>query len=104
MSINIKRTEEYTENTLARYRLPNTSTMEKLAMQVTAGEGAVLRYYDHVVVTDRVYGGFIAGIYEFIDGEDDGFSEIERRLNLVQMGSAIYEDGGRAIAWAMGLN
>lgn len=102
--INLRKTAEYTENTLARYRLPNTTTMENLAMQVTAGEGAVLRYFDRVVVTDRVYGGFIACFYEFVDGEDEGFSEIERRLNLVQMGEAIYEDGGRAIAWAMGLN
>ena len=39
----IKRTETYTENKAACYRLPNTTTMENLSMQVSAGEGAVLK-------------------------------------------------------------
>ena len=33
----------YTENKAARYRLPNTTTMEDLAMEVNATVGAVLK-------------------------------------------------------------
>ena len=39
----IIRHEEYRENSINNYRLPNTSTMENLSMKVTAGEGAVLK-------------------------------------------------------------
>ena len=48
----IKRYEDYTENCENHYRLPNTSTMENLSMKVTAGEGAVLKMGDKVLVTD----------------------------------------------------
>ena len=58
---NIRRTEEYTENTFCCYRRPNTSTMENLSMQVCAGEGAVLKMGDRVLVTDHAWKGFIAG-------------------------------------------
>lgn len=99
---NIKRTEEYTENTICRYRLPNTSTMENLSMQVTAGEGAVLRMGDRVLVTDHGWKGFIAGVYEFIETEEEtGLGYIECRLNLIAMSGELFEDGGHAIAWAM---
>ena len=57
----IKRYEDYTENCVNRYRLPNTSTMENLSMKVTAGEGAVLKMGDKVLVTDHAWKGFIAG-------------------------------------------
>ena len=40
------RADDYTENREARYRLPNVTTMEKLSMLVSAGEGAVLKYND----------------------------------------------------------
>ena len=49
----IKRYEDYTENCENHYRLPNTSTMENLSMKVTAGEGAVLKMGDKVLVTDH---------------------------------------------------
>lgn len=62
----IKRYEDYTENCENHYRLPNTSTMENLSMKVTAGEGAVLKMGDKVLVTDHAWKGFIAGVYEFI--------------------------------------
>ena len=51
----IKRTETYTENKAACYRLPNTTTMENLSMQITAGEGAVLKMGDKVLVKDTDY-------------------------------------------------
>ena len=102
---NIRRTEEYTENTFCRYRLPNTSTMENLSMQVCAGEGAVLKMGDKVLVTDHAGKGFIAGVYEFIEDEEEtGYSYIECRLNLIAMSGETFEDGGSAIAWAMAQN
>lgn len=97
---NIKRTEEYTENTLCHYRLPNTSTMENLSMQVSAGEGAVLRFGDKVLVTDHAWKGFVAGVYEFIDDEEE-FSYVECRLNLISISSETFQDGGSAIQWAL---
>lgn len=99
---NIRRTEEYTENTYCRYRLPNTTTMENLSMKVCAGEGAVLKFGDKVLVTDIAWKGFIAGVYEFIETEEEtGLGYIECRLNLIAMSGDLFEDGGHAIAWAM---
>ena len=87
----IKRYEDYTENCVNRYRLPNT-----------AGEGAVLKMGDKVLVTDHAWKGFIAGVYEFIETpEETGYSYIECRLNLIAMSAELFEDGGHAIAWAM---
>ena len=92
----------YTENKAARYRLPNTTTMEDLAMEVNATVGAVLKMGDKVLVTDRGWKGFIAGVYEFVDTpEETGLDEIECRLNLTAMSQEVFEDGGHAIAWAM---
>ena len=99
---NIKRTEEYTENTTCRYRLPNTTTMENLSMQVSAGEGAVLRFGDKVLVTDHAWKGFIAGVYEFIEDEEEkGLSYVECRLNLISFAGQTFPDGGIAIQWAL---
>ena len=76
----------YTENKAARYRLPNTTTMEDLAMEVNATVGAVLKM----------------GVYEFVDTpEETGLDEIECRLNLTAMSQEVFEDGGHAIEWAM---
>ena len=93
---------EYTENKAARYRLPNTTTMENLAMKVNAMDGAVLKMGDRVLVTDRGWKGFIAAVYEFVDTpEETGLDEIECRLNLVVMSQEVFADGGHAIQWAM---
>ena len=98
----IKRTEAYTANKAACYRLPNTTTMEKLSMQVTAGEGAVLKMGGKVLVTDAAWKGFIAGVYEFVETpEETGLGYIECRLNLIAMSADLFEDGGHAVAWAM---
>lgn len=98
----VTRYEEYTENFATRYCLPNTSTMEDLSMKVTAGEGAVLRMGDKVLVTDHAWKGFIAAVYEFIETpEETGYGYIECRLNLITMSEELFEDGGHAIAWAM---
>lgn len=98
----IKKTEEYTENVKLGYRLPNVTTMEKLAMRITAGEGAVLKYNDRVAVCDRVCGGFIAATYEFVeDAQEADCAECECRLNLLFMSTIPFQDGGHAIARAM---
>ena len=98
----IRRTDEYTENKACGYRLLNTTTMENLGMKVTAGEGAVLKYGDKVLVTDIGWKGFIAAVYEFIETEEEtGLGHIECRLNLIAMAAEIFPDGGSAIAWAM---
>ena len=98
----IKRTADYTENTDCRYRLPNTSTMENLSMRITAGEGAVLKFGEKVLVTDIAWRGHIAAVYEFIeDPEETGLGYIECRLNLIAMADQTFEDGGHAMAWAL---
>ena len=98
----IKRFEDYTENCVNRYRLPNTSTMENLSMKVTAGECAVLKMGDKVLVTDHAWKGFIAGVYEFIETpEETGYSYIECRLNLISISTQLFEDDGHAITRAM---
>lgn len=51
----------YTENKAARYRLPNTTTMEDLAMEVNATVGAVLKMGDKVLVADRGWKGSLPG-------------------------------------------
>ena len=94
------RRDEYTES--CYYRLPNVSMMEKLSLMVSAGEGAVLKYDDVVFVTDITSGGFIAGIYEFVDNPDEiGYAYNECRLNLIDMSEKLFLDGGHAIEWAM---
>ena len=45
---------------------------------------------------------FVAAVYEFIETpEECGFSDIECRLNLVEVAEELFEDGGHAMAWCM---
>lgn len=98
----IKRGQENTVNIASNYYLPNITTMERLSMKVCAGEGAVLKMGDKVLVTDCAWKGFIAGVYEFLETpEETGFGYIECRLSLIAMSGELFEDGGHAIAWAM---
>ena len=97
----IIRHEEYTTNTRNHFILPNMTSMERLAGRITAGEGAVLKFGDHVLVTDRVWGGFMAGVYEFLETpEEADCDEYECRLNLIAMSEDTFADGGHAIMWA----
>ena len=74
----IRRHEEYTENMENGYKLPNTTTMESLQIKVSAGESAVLKMGDKVLVTDHAWKGFIAAAYEFIETpEETGYGYIE---------------------------
>lgn len=100
----IKKTQEYTENIASHYCLPQITTMERLSMKVCAGEGAVLKMGDRVLVTDCAWKGFIAGVYEFLETpEETGYGYIECRLSLIAMSGELFEDGGHAIAWAMNI-
>lgn len=76
------------------------TTMEKLAMEQNTQYGATLRFGDHVVFTDMYYDGFVCEVYEFIDDPDDGFFDIERRLNLVTRKDK-FEDAGHAVKWGL---
>lgn len=96
----IKRYEEYIEHTKAGIRLPIVTTMENLSMRVSAGDGAVLKYGDKVLVTDCAC-GFVGAVYEFIDEPGKDFGYIECRLNLIDVAEDVFKDGGSAIAWAM---
>ena len=101
-TLKIRRQEGYTENMENHYKLPNTTTMESLQIKVSAGEGAVLKMGDKVLVTDHAWKGFIAAAYEFIETpEETGYGYIECRLNLIAMSGELFEDGGHASAWAM---
>ena len=79
------------------YNFKTTTTQERLEMQVTAGDG------DHILMADRYWkGGFIAGIYEFIETpEETGLCECECRLNFCERSEMSFEDGGHAMAWAI---
>ena len=98
----IKRTEEYTENTKAFFRLPNTTTMEYLLTRLGTVEGAVLRKGERVLVADIGRGGFLAGVYEMTETpEETGYGYIECRLDLISMSEELFEDSGSAIEWAL---
>lgn len=90
-------------STKNEYRFKTTTTQENLEMQVCAGDGMVCKYGDHVLMVDPYWnGGFIAGIYEFIETpEETGLCECECRLNLCEKSEGSFEDGGHAMAWAI---
>ena len=82
----IKRTEDYTENRKAYYRLPNSTTMEYLISHLNHSEGAVLRKGERVFITDLCLKGFITGVYEMTETpEETGYGYIECRLDLIAM-------------------
>lgn len=85
------------------YRYRRVTTQEHLEMQVSAGDGLVCKYGDHVLMADRYWdAGFIAGVYEFVETpEETGLSECECRLNFIERSEGFFEDGGHAIEWAI---
>ena len=80
------------------------TTIEKLQMKVSATYGSVLKFGDHVLVTDTHYkGGFTADIYEFVETpEETGLGDIECCLNHIGHAEQTFADNGHAIAWCMG--
>lgn len=96
----MKKTFESKKN---EYRYRKETTQENLEMQVTAGDGIVAKYRDHILMADRYWnGGFIAGIYEFVETpEETGLCECECRLNLIGTSEGTFPDGGHALEWAI---
>ena len=86
-------------------RKMNTGTGRKPPRKiwVTAGDGIVAKYGDHILMADRYWnGGFIAGIYEFVETpEETGLCECECRLNLIETSEGTFPDGGHALEWAI---
>lgn len=81
---------------------PQVTTIEKLYDLLPCCYGAVLTYGDKVLVSMMNYKGeYEAAVYEFIDSIDEGFTEIECRLNLCEVADETFKDGGHGIAWAM---
>ena len=78
----MKRTFESKKN---EYRYRKETTQENLEMQVTAGDGIVAKYGDHILMADRYgNGGFVAVIYAFVDKpEETGPCTCECRMNLL---------------------
>ncbi len=98
----IRRTEDYTENTKAYYRLPNSTTMEDLISNLNHSEGAVLKKGERIFITDLCLKGFIAGVYEMTETpEETGYGYIECRLDLITMSEEIFKDSGSAMEWAL---
>ena len=98
--IRMERTFESKKN---EYRCRKETTQENLEMQVTAGDGIVAKDGDDILMADRYgNGGFIAGIYEFVETpEETGLCECECRLNLIEISEGTFLDGGHALEWAI---
>ena len=58
---------------------------------------------ENLLMADRYWnGGFIAGIYEFVETpEETGLCECECRLNLIETSEGTFPDGGHALEWAI---
>ena len=86
----------------AEARWPKESTMEKLEEMRFSTCGAVLRYGAQILVVGREFRGFHAAVYEMVETpEETGFADIECRLNLVEVATELFEDGGHAMVWCM---
>jgi len=79
------------------------TTIEKLQGEVSCSYGVVMTYGKWVFVADLCYkGGFVAAVYEFVDCTEDGFADIECRLQLVKSETeCMFTDNGHAIEWCM---
>ena len=96
----MKRTFESKKN---EYRYRKETTQENLEMQVTAGDGIVAKYGDHILMADRYWnGGVIAGGYGFVETpEETGLCGCEGRLNLIGASGGTFPDGGHALGWGV---
>lgn len=79
------------------------TTIEKLQMKVSATYGSVLKFGDHVLVTDAHYKGGFTADNEFVETpEETGLGDIECRLSHISHAEQTFPDNGHAIAWCMG--
>lgn len=65
------------------YRFAATTTQEELAGRISACDGAVCKFNNHVLVVNYCWCGFVAAVYKFTETpEETGLSECECRLAL----------------------
>jgi len=76
------------------------TTMENIQCRESAQSGVTVRYGEHVIHSDYLWGyGYYCQVYEFIDDLEE-FDEAEARLNLIASKDG-FEDGGHAIQWGL---
>lgn len=88
----------YEPKTYDKYKLDEGLSMEGLQMKVNS-YGAVLQYKDKVLMTDLIWNGFVAAVYEFVGSEKVFW--LERPLKLMVASDELFEDGGQAIEWCL---
>ena len=72
------------------------TTIEKLALELSACYDAIVRYKGFVCVARKNWKGtYEAEVYEFIE---EDFSEIENRISLLE-GAYGYTNSGDAMKW-----
>ena len=68
------------------YRFAATTTQEELAGRVSACDGMVCKFNDHVLVVNYCWCGFVAGVYKFIETpKKTGLSECVRSWKSFQV-------------------
>jgi len=90
--------DDWSSNNSANYKFDEGISMEGLQMKVNS-YGAVLQHKDKVLMTDLVWNGFVAAVYEFADSEKVFW--LERPLKLMAVSDEPFEDGGQAIEWCL---
>ncbi len=79
---------------------PQITTMEHLQTETSSSYGSVLKYEEHVLVTDLTFKGFTAAVYEFIETpEETGLGDIECRISRIAQADEYFKDGGSAVLW-----
>ena len=79
---------------------PQITTMEHLQTETSSGSGAVLKYGEHVLVTDLTFKGYTAAVYEFIETpEETGLGDIECRISRIAQADEYFKDSGNAVLW-----
>lgn len=82
------------------YKFDESLSMEDLQMKVNS-YGAVLQYKDKVLMTDLIWNGFVAAVYELSGSEIKNGLWVEQALKLMVASDELFEDGGQAIEWCL---
>ena len=96
----MKRTFESKKN---EYRYRKETTQENLEMQVTAGDGIVAKYGDHILMADRYWnGGVISrGFGIFVKTGGTGALGSGGGPNPYEKHGGTFPGGGHALEWAI---
>lgn len=80
------------------------TTVEKLALGISASYDAIVRYKGFVCLVALNYKGkYEAEIYEYVDEPDLEFNEVECRLMLNEKSTKQFDNSGEAIKWCFDL-